>query len=64
MSGFNALAVRLARSRRRLERERATADTAHCSAGEDEAHEVTGIAAAVAVTGLKRGTNVIQFPRR
>lgn len=80
MSGFNGLAVRLARSRRRLERERAAADTVRTGARQegprqegphdegphDEGpREVARLAAVIAATVPKPGTtNVIQFPRR
>jgi hypothetical protein len=59
MSGFNALAARLARSRRKLERERALDGAARAGAGEPRE------AAVIAAAALESGTtNVIQFPRR
>lgn len=65
MSGFNGLAVRLARSRRRLERERAAADTVRTGARQEGPREVARLAAVIAATVPKPGTtNVIQFPRR
>jgi hypothetical protein len=69
MSGFNALAARLARSRRKLEQERAVT-LAKAIADEGQMPEFVGVVAKIEEAAhLQRllpigGTNVIVFPRR
>lgn len=68
MSGFNALAARLARGRRKLEQERASA-LATAIADERLMPEFAGIATAREIAPLQHilladRANVIAFPRR
>ncbi|WP_436095367.1 hypothetical protein [Bosea sp. LjRoot237] len=66
MPGFDTLGVRLARSRRRLERERAAVSTIERAAGEGPGGSAQGDAQTlVAVSDVKAviSAQVIAFPR-